>query len=411
MYLNYRSIGFALACLFFVSACPTRMVLGMSVDQLDNGHSVLRGTLNVVLANKNGFVVITDSMVTSISRQGTEQLPNPAQKLFRIDERTVATIAGFGSGTIPTAPEFNTSAAGILGRYIRELEKNPDSAFSEKLTALSFTFNFYLSSFANISAVVSGDIPPGLYEFQMLLAGYEPDGTAKVARLVLRTSIALGPDGQRTFSSFVEQATSKTVHKEFVFETAGQDDIAQNVLLNPDSYQDISVVQKYAEAMQKDRGASMSLEEMEQLARFLIQITEQRYTSVGGERQLAILEKGKIQSVEQRQFPAVQGPMFFNLITGNHLEGPRAIVLKNAVGLWVNNHFKRDQRVIDGNYFFGNEFVDSQIRYDGGVTHFDPSNRIVNSVLVIGPQASRKASFVRELVDGFPWRAVCYIRQ
>ena len=198
MYLNYR-------WLVLVLVCSTGVVSGMSVGQHESGHSILRGTLNVVLANKNGFVVITDSMVTAISGQEVVQLSDPAQKLFQLDERTVATIAGFGSGEIPTAPEFNTSAAGILARYIRQLGNRPDSTLSEKLTSLSFTFNFYLSSYANIRDVILGDTPPGNYEFQSLLAGYDPDGTPRIARLILRTGNTIGPDGQRSLMSIVRE--------------------------------------------------------------------------------------------------------------------------------------------------------------------------------------------------------------
>src|ERR1700735_4007457 len=58
-------------------------------DSADDGVS--RGTINVVLANQNGIIALTDSMVTA----GRKQLREPAQKLFKLDDRTVCTIAGF----------------------------------------------------------------------------------------------------------------------------------------------------------------------------------------------------------------------------------------------------------------------------------------------------------------------------
>src|SRR5947209_12189144 len=64
------------------------------------------GTINVVVANDNGLIVLTDSMLTEFRRglngiltQG--QLKDPAQKLFRIDDKTVCAFAGFAS-----APTF-----------------------------------------------------------------------------------------------------------------------------------------------------------------------------------------------------------------------------------------------------------------------------------------------------------------
>jgi len=103
----------------------------------------VRGTLNVVLGNREGVVAMTDSMQTVVSATGqTAQLREPGKKLFQLDAYTVCTIAGFGSASLPSAPEFNASAAGIIERYAEELTRQPfrRASFREKLSALSFLF-------------------------------------------------------------------------------------------------------------------------------------------------------------------------------------------------------------------------------------------------------------------------------
>src|ERR1700730_9960007 len=58
---------------------------------------IAHGTINIALGNKNGLVVLTDSMVPRKYPPGPRQLPNPGQKLFKLDDRTVRSVAGFAS--------------------------------------------------------------------------------------------------------------------------------------------------------------------------------------------------------------------------------------------------------------------------------------------------------------------------
>ena len=55
------------------------------------------GTVNIVLANPQGMVVVTDSLLSS-----TNSLPGRGQKLFQIDSRTICTIAGWYSSSGPS---------------------------------------------------------------------------------------------------------------------------------------------------------------------------------------------------------------------------------------------------------------------------------------------------------------------
>lgn len=375
------------------------------------GNFVIRGTLNVALANANGFVVVKDSRLTAVNGTEMHPLPDPGKKLFQLDGRTVCTFAGFASEKFETAPEFNTSAAGIIERFQQELTQQSDPrSFLEKLTSLSFLFNFYLSSVANIDQAVQGSTPtqPQTYTLQLLLAGYDTDGTPKLGKLILRTAKEHGRDGQPIFSSVTENLQEVPVNNKLVYLTAGQDDVALGILKNPNDFRNDPTIRKYAELIATDEGSSLTLPEMKQLAEALVRYTEKKYPTVGGPRQLSFLQSGKVISIEQPNFPKHSLPLpGFNLVVGNHFEGRGGIVFGGQpIGLFVKNYFRHDVRILDGHYFFGNEFVDSELRYDGGLTRFDRSNKVVGSTLVIGAHAEQHPDVVQYLKNNFPWQTV-----
>ena len=107
--MRQRISAFVLVVLFLIP-------LVSSAQEARDDDFVVHGTVNIALGNKYGWVVLTDSMVTS----GDHQLPQPAQKLFRLDDETVCAIAGFGSASSPSVPDLNTSSAAIIYEYVRQ---------------------------------------------------------------------------------------------------------------------------------------------------------------------------------------------------------------------------------------------------------------------------------------------------
>lgn len=105
----------------------------------DASNPLLTGTVNIVLANPNGIVVVTDSNQTYKLGDELFTYTLPGQKLFRIDERTVCTIAGFGSKPLPRFSQINSSAAGVLDSYVEQLGRTGAThSFHEKFTSLFF---------------------------------------------------------------------------------------------------------------------------------------------------------------------------------------------------------------------------------------------------------------------------------
>jgi len=101
------------------------------LTQVDNRS--LHGTVNIILANRNGIVAVTDSRLSS-----TASKPNQphyvGQKLFKLDEHTICTIAGSYSFQGVTLSGNESVGAVIASQIISRFSSNPRFA-SEPLLA------------------------------------------------------------------------------------------------------------------------------------------------------------------------------------------------------------------------------------------------------------------------------------
>src|SRR5438128_903144 len=87
---------FAISILFGIS------IPDMCLEQESlPGGTPEAGTLNLLLANKNGFVIAADSRRTR-SRDGAHW--DDSQKLFRVGPRSALVMAGFASWAAPGSP-------------------------------------------------------------------------------------------------------------------------------------------------------------------------------------------------------------------------------------------------------------------------------------------------------------------
>ena len=64
------------------------------------------------------------------------------------------------------------------------------------------------------------------------------------------------------------------------------------------------------------------------------------------------------------------------------------------------------QRELDGHYFIGNDFAKSFLLYDGGVVNLGATNRVIDSVLVLGPHVKPDDETVRRLAKAFSWSRI-----
>ena len=270
-------------------------------------NPLLTGTVNIVLANANGIVVLTDSNQTGKLPSTGEPFtsPLPGQKLFRLDERTVCTIAGFGAKPLPGFPEFTSSAAGVLDTYVEQLQSHGGThSFREKFTTLEFLFELQLTGIGNLQHLDKEQA--GDYRFELILAGYDTDGTAKIGKFAFDTS--LSTDG--VFRPVLKQLREETVGRKLSYEKAGIGGPAvENILEYPAQLAEEPEIGMYAKAKAADHGSSLTTAEMLALAKSLARhsaLVNSVYVSgfrkvwlVGGQNQIAILEKRSIQKVDQ----------------------------------------------------------------------------------------------------------------
>jgi 20S proteasome alpha/beta subunit len=364
---------------------------------------VVHGTINVVMGNSNGIVLLTDSMQTGTMPDGhDEQLPAPGQKLFQLDETTVCAVAGFLSASTEKVPEFLNNTAAIIERYKRQVPDGSQLTLDEKLAALEKTFEFFIEGTLSIRL---DSREAEKYKFEMFIAGYDSKGQATLASFVIGWHGAGAPHAE------IEESSETLVGKVFVYGLHGEPDVAEDVMQNPHKFLSDPAIKDYATAKCSGRVDSLSLDQMKALAIALAKVTSDRYKSVGGPNQIAVIKGGHVFSVEQPSFSTPKLPPFdFGLVGHNTATGPvlSASSSRFALSIYVGNRLTDCGKILlDRAVFIDNGFVRCVILYDGGRTRFESDNKVVNSALVIGPHAKNREQ-VDHLIHDFSWALVCY---
>ena len=364
--------------------------------------TVVHGTINVLLGNGNGLVVLTDSMLTRRNPDGTvQQLGTPGKKLFRLNERVVCTIAGFISADV-WIPEVEHTIASIVQSYANELETTASKAtVSEMGEDLTFLIENQLSLVASEMNI------PGFLEdkplIEVTLAGYDPNGAASIQWYDLQLT-----QGGPYYDVTVIRRGNEAVKRDFVAKTRGITDVADAILNHPDQYGQDPAVARYAAS--RSTRAVLTIPELRALALALADRTADRYREVGGDHQVAVFENGRITAIEQRLFPAEavrttpfeihwQEQHFCGWFTPQgdpiHAQPPRTL-------LFVDNIVEGCIIILDGGYFAANTFGNCLVVYKGGKTRFVPNNFTGSSTLLISKGVDLRSSAVKQLMI-MPW--------
>jgi hypothetical protein len=372
-----------------------------------------QGTVNIALANANGIILLTDSVGSHREANAWHPLPQPAQKLFRLDDKTVCSIAGFASETGWVPPQLNTEVAGIIAVFQDQLSKKPVAELEVKLKAIGFLVGFYIDLVANRREVTFGAGTPIDYIFQVIVAGYDADGKPKLEKLVLAPVVLQATDGHRYWSHTTSLEVSQ-VGQKLVFLLGGIPNVSREVLDSPQKFRGNEVVRKYIRAKKHDGGESLTFDEMAALASYMAAQTAKRYPSVvGGSDQVAILRDGKILKLDQPHFPDPPRPMKFVVIMDLKVQGAMnfATTEPDTHFVWIRMQFVgiRNPRLrLDGQFFYGCEIRDSIVEYGGGLTGFTPENKntVVNTMMLpggppSGPAVSQKEMF--RILNAFQW--------
>jgi len=376
---------------------------GQEPESTDN--LVVHGTINVALGNKNGIVVLTDSMLTS----GGHQLTEPGQKLFKLDDRTVCSIAGLVSAAAPI-PDLNLSASGIIQEYAKQSGLQKPQSIEEKLRALALLFELHLEAISNMQDITGKPIRVDDYRVQIIVAGYDLDGRAKIGKISVGTwKQADGPLISRSEDPSIDVVEQKLVNR-----LNGMPDVASELLVHPESHPDDPVLNQYSALLHRDAGASLTVEQLVELAKRLAFYTHAIHPEVGGANQIAIFRNSNVVKIEQQPFPSPPKSLVeFALSVGNKVSStvptlsaaPLAIV-PGVHGVFIRNEWNTAMQELDGNYFIGNTFTGALLVYRGGDVNLGKSNRVIGSELIVGPLVDPKGPTLQRLLKDFPWLGV-----
>jgi hypothetical protein len=285
----------------------------------------LHGTVNILLGNRNGLIAITDSRLTS--NKG-DAAPFPAQKLFRLDDRTICTVAGF---YIYPGPELGKDAypaftiiSDIIDRYVRYHSTDLQDPLETKVRSLTSLFQFSLNLVTNMELATlrhKGAPPVNMAPSDSVLtvAGHE-NGRIRVIQVHLLPTLR---DGQIEFTSMpVSQhgicANDFTLNKSFDCAMAGLYGPAEKVLdANDPASSRVEIVARFLKAKKDGKLGDLSVEDMKDLAEYLEKRCEEDYR-VGPPIQIAVLQDGSARFTPmQKELPRFPKPIEFNVYDGS----------------------------------------------------------------------------------------------
>jgi hypothetical protein len=288
------------------------------------------GTINIVFANQNGLVALTDTMLSF--SDGSHQPDH--QKLFKIDNKTVCMMAGsYSAPGIGGIAEFDLWVPNIMNGFAEEQRKVISAgvplSFARKFTRLKETFEHQLTS--NLQAFVLAHPEIDIAKVQPLeltLAGYDIVGVLKVGEITLTPERTAGGISFKTSGLPVNGDQIPTCELRSGFDADALYDVyhvpSPRVIRNglfceaagiPEGVAEIEgllnqpavnapppALRVYAAA--EKVGRVLSLDELEALASELeSQIARQETQSgnfrVGGDQNIAILRNGQVEKAPE----------------------------------------------------------------------------------------------------------------
>jgi hypothetical protein len=371
------------------------------------------GTVNVFLANKNGLVAVTDSMLSS--NQG---IVGYSQKLFKVDDRTICSIAGWYSdpgpairpdvASAPSYPAYLAVPQIMQGTISRVGDASGNLERKMRLLAGAFKISLLVVSYID---EIDG-VTPTASTSQITVAGFDEKGTLEILRTdlvpILQNEKPVGYLEKKYQTVYVTQTTGLVP----VFR--GIDGTAQSIL--DGSYPSMAsdpILGNFMSALARDKGKSLSLLDLEQVAKQIERRTSQQFPSkVGGKLQIAELSEGKVAKFDQ------PNSSLFHLPAIAFWADKGVGVSDSAWGLSFPSHtlvafvlqanFSGvGSQPLDNIFFFETKFAHCKFTYQGSPRSiFDRSNTVVDSTLTLLPGADPNSNFVKQIKVDFPALAI-----
>jgi hypothetical protein len=437
-------IGLAITWLTLAPLTPVRAqelsrtsaLVQESESQPDVPPAVSSGTLNLVLANRNGFVIVTDSRRSSVGPFrcfGETTSPrcemghasptfycDDSQKLFRTGPESAMAIAGFANDRVEGTP-LDLQIGAILRKKFGTNGLPGDTVFGDsggpKRTAVRQVGDWSIlvlqPALMELLALRQFQYPGAAdtYKFIVTIAETSNGEPPRIRQIkFLPTEFEeMGYSGPITRWFDVDDKEFKADH--FVYASAGLDNVARQVLDGPIVDQKINVrdlaIKKYLVQKAAKHVDGMSLGDMTALALAILRATKKEYSCwVNGADEIGVFSsKRNLQWLLPRGLASTTSvPARIVLLAG--LAFNPAPVRKLSRHWWgeyqepfietdegkvvqqffLANEFSRVTIRVDGNYFVGNTFDAVTFLYDGGEAHFRNNQFVGPCTLEIPPE-------------------------
>jgi hypothetical protein len=384
------------------------------------------GTVNIVLANKNGLVAVADSL---LSRNGARA--GAGQKLFKLDDKTVCTIADFYSAPGPKIGDtypLETEVPTIVRYYLAQIAERNRTAVEQsesvisKLKRLEVAYQSALGLLNFMYARFDPNYSPA--GAVLTVAGFEN------SQLVIE-GLQLTPKSDGVQWNFVEtdRFSSRVTNDRLVSRIKGVnkigDDIIFNATFRPERLSGDPLLSHFAKEMSRNRGQELGLDDLEEVAKEIERQTARKYPNVvGGAQQVAVLKDGKIFATENVDkltplSPNERSPFGIAYMLSGSAEGNRGYIRgiprRKITDIYRAYFFLDSDVPLDGGIFMESAFYGCTLFYFGRApVYFDEDNKIDSEqsmitrygispiVLRLGPGVAQDDPFIATIRSRFP---------
>jgi len=297
--------------------------------------SLYGGTLTLVLANKNGFVIATDSRSTDPDGNHSDN----SQKLFRLGPRSAMAIAGFASNS---REPFATDMAEEVTRDLR---------FFSDVGAARWVMESLGVSLLVLGTISDAEgIPRDRLKLYATVANFDDEGIPQITTVTFEG----GEANWHPKVSIVSATTFRCVR-------FGITDVVDSVIDGTYQGHNRELV-RLATVLRSGKQDELSIRHMVKIASTFIRETAKKYDIVGGPTQMGIFEVSRTAIWRQQEFPHPRhslGTVIF--YSGNDTAMIGVAVEGRSVTIVRDSSFTKRREVVDGNMYFGNTFNGCEI--------------------------------------------------
>lgn len=427
MTVSFRAISTSiLLCIPFVG-----------LSQSSQSGIAAHGTVNIFLANGNGLIAVTDSKISAQSGP-----LGYGQKLFKLDDRTICSIAGFFSWSGPVMPGnipsmLPTSAPAVLNGYIQDhqrylkLHQNDPQSLQSTFSGVLKAWTDGLDLMRETQGIFGQQIKANEFKTVITIAGYE-----RGELWVGQTAVILDT-GKKSFTLEPTIPVLHEVGNRLSYVLAGEYLEVLSILNTPSKYgYSNPSLAAYYKSQKADQGSSLNLADLKALAEKLESIAAREHPSdVGGQMQFAVLSDDNVSYFdsppssqpsalghESMRTNARNGYRFGNTYTGSiepsMLDNFSQLGYNSEIknGLFMmrrlppatfylvkSDSFTNELVELGGLVILGSTFTKCTLLYDGSpIVFFSDKNTLVDTDLLLGPHTSRGAPFVKDFRKMYP---------